>query len=66
MTLFIIGCVLAGIVVIGIPLFCVFLLKFERKIKTLGWKTYLIVIALALIGIAAIALLFAGHAQMSA
>ena len=64
MPLFIVGCVLAGITVILIPLLCILLIKNEKAIKKLDWRIYLIVFAIAAIGIAAIALLFAGHAQM--
>lgn len=65
MTLFIIGCVLAGIEVISIPLFCVILLRHERVIKKLDWRFYIIMFAFLAIGIAAVALIFAGQAQMN-
>lgn len=64
MTLFIIGCILAGLVVIGVPLFCILLLKNEKRIKKLGWRTGLIVAALAVMAVIAIIFLFVGHGQM--
>lgn len=64
MTLFIIGCVLAGIVFISVPLFCIITLKNERRIKQLSWRFYLIMFVIIAVGIAAVALIFAGHAQM--
>ena len=64
MPLFITGCVLAGITVVSVPLLCVYLLRHEKAIKKLDWRMYLVVFGIAAIGIAAIALIFAGHAQM--
>ena len=64
MILFIIGCVLAGLVIISIPLLCVLLLVNEKKIKKLGWWFYAIMFGLIALGIVAIGLIFGGHAMM--
>lgn len=62
MILFIIGCVLAGLVIIGFPCLCVYLLKrSDHKLKVMTPKVYLFMFSLLMMGIASIVLIFVGN-----
>ena len=51
LTLFIIGCILGAIVIIGVPTFCFILIKKERYIKQFSWRIYVIIASFIIIAI---------------
>ena len=61
MVYFIIGCILALLVIVSIPLLCFYLIKrSDSGKKKITWQIYAIVITIFIVGIAAIAFIFIG------